>query len=115
MPYLNFPVLLNFGFKEDKFKIGFGGYVGYRVGGYSMEKFSRRSEDKVKGDFGMNDFVYGVTAEVGKKNGMTLFVRYDMNKLFKESQTAVFKFLDFFHFSIAKLSFEPHETTSLVF
>ncbi len=88
MPYLNFPVLLNFGFKEDKFKIGFGGYVGYRVGGYSMEKFSRRSEDKVKGDFGMNDFVYGVTAEVGKKNGMTLFVRYDMNKLFKESQTS---------------------------
>jgi hypothetical protein len=89
MPYLNFPVLLNFGFKEDKFKIGFGGYVGYRVGGYSMEKFSRRSEDKVKGDFGMNDFVYGVTAEVGKKNGMTLFVRYDMNKLFKESQTGL--------------------------
>ncbi len=88
MPYLNFPVLLNFGFKEDKFKIGFGGYVGYRVGGYSMEKFSRRSEDKVKGDFGMNDFVYGLTAEVGKKNGMTLFVRYDMNKLFKESQTS---------------------------
>jgi hypothetical protein len=87
MPYLNFPVLLNFGFKEDKFKIGFGGYAGYRIGGYTREKFSKRSEDKVKGDFGLNDFIYGVTAEVGKKNGMTLFVRYDMNKLFKESQT----------------------------
>jgi hypothetical protein len=88
MPYLNFPVLLNFGFKEDKFKIGLGGYAGYRVGGYSMEKFSRRSEDKIKGDFGLNDFIYGVTAEIGKKNGMTLFVRYDMNKLFKQSQTS---------------------------
>lgn len=88
MPYLNFPVLLNFGFKEDKFKIGLGGYAGYRVGGYSMEKFSRRSEDKTKGDFGLNDFIYGVTAEIGKKNGMTLFVRYDMNKLFKESQSS---------------------------
>jgi hypothetical protein len=88
MPYVNFPVLLNFGFKEDKFKIGLGGYAGYRVGGYSMEKFSRRSEDKIKGDFGLNDFIYGVTAEIGKKNGMTLFVRYDMNKLFKESQTS---------------------------
>jgi hypothetical protein len=29
-----------------------------------------------------------VTAEIGKKNGMTLFVRYDMNKLFKQSQTS---------------------------
>ena len=87
MPYLNFPVLLNFGFKEDKFKMGFGGYAGYRIGGYTREKFSKRSEDKIKGDFGLNDFIYGVTAEVGKKNGMTLFVRYDMNKLFKESQT----------------------------
>jgi hypothetical protein len=97
MPYVNFPVLLNFGFKEDKFKIGLGGYAGYRVGGYSMEKFSRRSEDKIKGDFGLNDFVYGVTAEIGKKNGMTLFVRYDMNKLFKENQT---KFNDIQAFSV---------------
>lgn len=87
VPYINFPVLLNFGFKEDKFKIGLGGYAGYRVGGYTMERYSRRSADKVKGDFGMNDFIYGVTAELGKRNGMTLFVRYDMNKLFKESQT----------------------------
>lgn len=88
MPYLNFPVLLNFGFKEDKFKIGLGGYAGYRIGGYSMEKYSKRSENKVKGSYGLNDFVYGVTAEIGKKNGMTLFVRYDMNKLFKANQTS---------------------------
>ncbi|MCP9769158.1 hypothetical protein EGI22_14665 [Lacihabitans sp. LS3-19] len=87
MPYLNFPVLLNFGFKEDKFKIGFGGYAGYRVGGYSMEKYSRRSENKVKGSFGFNDVIYGLTTEIGKRNGLTVFARYDLNKLFKSNQT----------------------------
>lgn len=88
MPYLNFPVLLNFGFKEDKFKIGFGGYAGYRVGGYSMEKYSKKSENKVQGSFGFNDVIYGLTTEIGKKNGMTVFARYDLNKLFKDSQTS---------------------------
>jgi hypothetical protein len=86
LPYLNFPMLFNFGFKEDKFKIGFGGYAGYKIGGYSMEKYSKKSQNKVQGSFGFNDFIYGVTAEMGKRNGLTMFVRYDLNKLFKENQ-----------------------------
>lgn len=86
LPYVNFPMLFNFGFKEDKFKIGFGGYVGYKIGGYSMEKYSKKSQNKVQGSFGFNDFIYGVTGEIGKRNGLTMFVRYDLNKLFKENQ-----------------------------
>lgn len=87
MPYVNFPVMFNFGFKEDKFKIGFGGYVGYRVGGYTKEKYVNGGKNKTKGDYGFNDLMYGVTAEIGKRNGMTIFARYDLNKLFKESQS----------------------------
>lgn len=86
MPYLNFPVMFNFGFKEEKFKIGFGGYAGYRVGGYTKEKYTSGGKNKVQDDFGFNDFIYGLTAEIGKKNGLTLFGRYDLNKLFKENQ-----------------------------
>lgn len=86
MPYLNFPVMFNFGFKEEKFKIGFGGYVGYRVGGYTKEVYSSGGKNKIEGSYGLNDFVYGLTAEIGKKNGLTLFGRYDLNKLFKENQ-----------------------------
>jgi len=87
MPYFNFPVLLNFGFKEDKFKIGFGGYAGYRLGGYSKEKYIiRRGDNKVKASFGFSDVIYGLTTEIGKKNGLTVFARYDLNKLFKSNQ-----------------------------
>jgi hypothetical protein len=86
MPYLNFPVLLNIGFKEEKFKIGFGGYVGYRVGGYTKEKFAANGKSKVEGSFGLEKPVYGLTAEIGKKGGWTVFGRYDMSNLFKSNQ-----------------------------
>ncbi len=87
MPYLNFPVLLNFGFKQEKFKFGVGGYIGYRVGGYS--KIKPVSGDRIieKSSYGMNKVVYGLTTEFGRKNGFTFFFRYDLNKLFKENQT----------------------------
>jgi hypothetical protein len=86
MPYINLPLMLNLGFKEDKFKLGFGGYVGYRVGGYSKEKYVSGGKNKVKGDFGFNDVIYGLTTEFGKRNGLTFFMRYDLNKLFKDNQ-----------------------------
>ncbi len=88
LPYLNLPVMLNFGLKEQKFKIGVGGYVGYRIGGYTSEKFiSRGGKQKTQGNYGFNDLLYGLTAELGKRNGLTLFARYDLNNLFKASQT----------------------------
>jgi hypothetical protein len=87
MPYLNLPILLNFGFKEDKFKIGFGGYVGYRVGGYTKEKYAASGKNKTEASFGLEKTVYGLTAELGKKGSWTLFGRYDMGQLFKSNQT----------------------------
>ncbi len=86
VPYLNFPVLLNMGFKEDKFKIGIGGYIGYRVGGYTKEKFASGGKNKTEGSFGLEKPIYGLTAEIGKKGGFTLFGRYDMSNLFKSNQ-----------------------------
>ncbi len=86
VPVVNLPVMLNFGFKEDKFKIGFGGYVGYRIGGYTKEQFVSGGKSKTKGDFGLTDIPYGLTTEFGKKNGLTIFARYDLNKMFKSNQ-----------------------------
>jgi hypothetical protein len=87
MPYVNFPMMLNFGFKEEKFKIGFGGYLGYRVGGYTKEKFASGGKNKIQGSFGLEKPVYGLTAELGKKGSWTVFGRYDMSQLFKSNQT----------------------------
>lgn len=86
VPVINLPVMLNFGFKEDKFKIGFGGYVGYRIGGYTKEKFASGGKSKAKGDYGLTDIPYGLTTEFGNKNGLTIFARYDLNKMFKANQ-----------------------------
>jgi hypothetical protein len=88
-PFFNFPVLINFGFKESKFKFGIGSYVGYRLGGYTKTKDLDGDKLKTKGKSlgdGLSDFSYGLTTEFGKRNGFTLFVRYDMNDLFKANQ-----------------------------
>ena len=87
VPTLNFPMMLNFGFEEAKFKIGLGGYVGYRVGGYRKIKYEGGKRDKERNSYGLNDFRYGLTAEIGKKKGLTFFFRYDLSEMFKQDQT----------------------------
>ncbi len=86
VPMLNLPMMLNFGFEEAKFRIGLGGYVGYRIGGYSKLKYEGGKKEKIKGSYGLEDFRYGLTAELGKRKGATFFVRYDMNEMFKTDQ-----------------------------
>ena len=87
IPSINFPVVIQIGSKEDKFKIGVGGFIGYRVGGYAKIKDSDRNKVKIKDDYNLSDFQYGLTAELGRKNRFTFFVRYHLNTLFNENQT----------------------------
>ncbi len=86
LPYLNLPVLINIGTKKEKLKFGLGAYLGYRIGGYTKTKDLDGDKVKNKNSFGMNDMIYGLTAEMGKKNGFTLFVRYNLNDTFKSNQ-----------------------------
>ncbi len=86
MPYFNLPILLNFGFEESQFQIGVGGYVGYRFGGYSKIKDNDGNKTRLKDDYGMNDIFYGLTGEIGKRRGLKLFVRYDLNPMFRDNQ-----------------------------
>ena len=89
VPHLNLPVMVNIGFKKERFHLGLGGYVGFRTGGYTKEKFSsNKNKQFVKGEsLGLNNVKYGLTAELGKKNGSALFIRYDLSPLFKTTQT----------------------------
>jgi hypothetical protein len=66
------------------FRIGAGGYAGYRIDSYSRFVFSEGGEkrkEREKGNFGLNNFRYGVRAQMGYR-GVDLFANYDLNKLF---------------------------------
>ena len=86
VPMLNLPMMLNFGFEDAKFRIGLGGYIGYRIGGYSKLKYEGGKKEKLKGNYGLEDFRYGLTAELGRRKGATFFLRYDLNQTFKPDQ-----------------------------
>ncbi len=89
IPYLNFPVLLNLGIKEAKFKLGIGGYIGYRIGSSTKTKDLNGNKQKIKDSYNLNKIIYGLTTEFGKKNGFSVFMRYDLNKMFSPDQTSV--------------------------
>ena len=71
-------------YKKQGLRIGFGGYVGYRLGSHTKFKFEENgSKDRIKekGNFNLNDLRYGVRGQLGFK-GMDLFINYDLNELF---------------------------------
>jgi hypothetical protein len=89
IPYLSFPILINVGFKESGIRLGIGGYAGYRLGAHTKVKSEEGNKEKVKNNYNLNNLKYGLTGEIGKKNGISVFVRYDLNKLFKTDQIYV--------------------------
>ncbi len=86
IPSVNFPVLFNIGLQESKMKLGVGAYAGYRLGSYTKTKDLDNNKFKTKDDFGLNNFIYGLTGELGRKNGLTIFIRYNLNDVFKSDQ-----------------------------
>lgn len=87
IPYVNFPVVLNLGFKESKYRLALGAYAGYRIGASTKTKAKDGNKEKIKNNYNLSNFLYGVTGEIGKKNCITGFIRYDLNKLFNSDQT----------------------------
>lgn len=95
---LVFPVHLEFGPSKkierdnyfrystrDKLKIGLGGYAGLNIGSMQKLKYKengRREKEKERGNFEVNDFVYGLSGYFAW-GGTALYVKYDLNPLFK--------------------------------
>jgi hypothetical protein len=70
------------------FRIGLGGYVGYRVGQkakYIYKRDGDRNKDKEKGSFFLNDLRYGARLQIGI-NSFDMFVNYDLNELFEDGR-----------------------------
>jgi hypothetical protein len=89
--YINIPAMLVMDFRSGKKKglsLGLGGYGGYRIGSYTKIKYSennRTRRDKDHNNFYLNNWRYGVTAQVGLW-GINLFANYDLNNLFSDNK-----------------------------
>ena len=73
-------------YNRQGFRVGFGPYVGYRLGSHSKFKFEDNNDvekDKDRGSFYLNNLRYGLRLQLGYK-GLDLFANYDLNPLFKE-------------------------------
>ena len=75
--------------------ISAGGYVGYRLGGYSKIKYPDGKKDKERSNYYLNDFRYGAAFELGIKNFPDFFVHYDMNNLFQDNRGPAVKLINF--------------------
>ncbi len=73
---------------HEGFRIGFGGFAGVNIKSKQILKFEDVSGNSVtqrsKGDFNVNDFVYGVSSYIGYKE-TSLYVKYDLNPLFTDN------------------------------
>jgi len=101
---MTFPAHLEFDFSKDRFyddgtyrdfrnkglRIGLGGFVGFKMGTSQYLEYKDGSGAKLesiqRGSFNTNIYHYGVSAYVAHKS-MGLYVKYDLNELFKNSDT----------------------------
>ena len=98
--YLTVPLHLEFDFTKTKEKdskkvfrthksvrLGIGGYAGLRVKSKQKLCFEIDGNEfstKEKGNFNVNDFIYGVSTYIGYKE-TSLYLKYDLNPLFKDN------------------------------
>lgn len=101
VPYLSIPVVPTLQFRNKHgrqiFRIGAGGYAGVRLGSHTKLKYEdngTKGEVKEYGSFYLNDFRYGLMAQIGV-NGLCIFAKYDLNPLFNTERGPDFHVLSF--------------------
>ncbi|WP_456315637.1 hypothetical protein [Pseudomonas shirazensis] len=98
--YLVAPVHLEFDFSKPKFsdgktyfrthesfRFGIGGYAGINVKSKQILKFEEEDlkyKTTIKGDYNVNNFIYGLSSYVGYK-ALSLYLKYDLNPLFQDN------------------------------
>lgn len=72
--------------RNKAFRFGIGPYVGYKIGSKTKRVYREEDGDlkkeKVRDGYYLNDFRYGVRAQVGFRS-TDFFVNYDLNEVFK--------------------------------
>jgi len=89
---LNLPLMAQLYFRDQKghesFRLSAGGFVGYRLSSHTKLKYDRdgsTKKDKDRGSYNLEDFQYGLQGIIGVR-GIDLFVKYNLNDLFKENR-----------------------------
>ena len=98
--YFVVPVHLEFDFSktEEKdgkkifkshqgFRFGLGGFAGVNTNSKQFIKYEldgKKVEQKIKADFNVNDFTYGLSTYIGY-GSTSLYVKYDLNPMFKNN------------------------------
>ncbi|GAB3636097.1 hypothetical protein GCM10027422_16870 [Hymenobacter arcticus] len=69
-------------------RLGAGGFVGYRLNSWTKLKYfedGNTRKDKDYGNYGLNDWQYGLQGVLGYKS-VTFFAKYNLNNLFRDGQ-----------------------------
>lgn len=73
---------------HKSFRLGLGGYAGVNVKEKQILKYDdvndNRVKSRTKGDFNVNDFVYGLSAYVGYGD-ISLYAKYDLQTVFTDN------------------------------
>lgn len=73
---------------HDSFRLGIGGYAGANIKTKQILKYrdeaGNRVRQRIKGDYNVNDFVYGLSAYVGYGE-FSLYAKYDLQPLFEDN------------------------------
>ncbi len=73
---------------HDGVRLGLGGYLGTNIKAKQITNYnddSYKMQEKVKGDFNVSNFVYGLSTYIGYKS-TSLYLKYDLNSLFTTNQ-----------------------------
>lgn len=76
---------------HNQFRFGVGGYAGVNLGTRQKLRFNEGGEEvnqKLKGNFNTNNFIYGLSAYVGFSD-LSLYAKYDLNPIFKNNPTDI--------------------------
>lgn len=70
------------------FRLGAGGFVGYRLASWTKLKYFENGstyKDKDYGSYNLNDWQYGLQAQLGY-GSLNFFVKYNLNELFRDGR-----------------------------
>jgi hypothetical protein len=89
---LNLPLMMELRLNNEdgktNFRIGAGGFVGYRLGSHTKLKYEqegRAHKDKDRDNMNLEDFQYGLQGMIGVR-GLDLFVKYHLSDAFKANR-----------------------------
>jgi hypothetical protein len=87
--YISLPVHLQFNFgKNNKYKVGTGGFVGYNIHSIQNLKYvedGRKIKDITRADWNVNNWHYGLSAYIGVRD-VAIYAKYDLNPLFRNNE-----------------------------